>query len=191
MPTSSGSGGVDLGIARCASRSTALARPALRASPATSWAAPNSSNAAHSGCPAGVLLAALLNGVVTGGPGADCAGRAASHPVARADPGGVIAAVHLGVLFVIMAAQHPPQRPWLRLQALPKRLARPHARNRNGRPWAAVSACWRRSDRRGVARGETQRFSGNGVTLTYPAGWSSCGDEQPGPIPPRGRRLLA
>ncbi len=175
-----GSGGVDLGIGAVRVAVTALAQASFAGVTGYFLGRAKFENRGPFWLPAGVILAAVLNGVVTVALGQIARAGLQATPLRGLILAAVIAAGTFGVLFVIIRRN-------TRMTAAAKMPDASEAPATSSRAepewavWAAVIGLLVISlIVRGAIEGWTQRFSGNGVALSYPAGWSVLRDEQPG-----------
>jgi RsiW-degrading membrane proteinase PrsW (M82 family) len=174
-----GAGGVDLGIGAVRVAVTALAQASFAGVTGYFLGRAKFEQRGPFWLPAGVLLAAALNGVITVALGQIARAGLQATPLRGLILAAVIAALTFGVLFVIMrrnarAAQKPgfSEKPGF---------SGTSKEEPEWAVWAAVIGLLVVGlIVRGVIEGRTQRFNGNGVALSYPAGWSVLADTQPG-----------
>ncbi|MCX6031113.1 MAG: PrsW family glutamic-type intramembrane protease [Chloroflexi bacterium] len=180
-----GSGGVDLGIGAVRVAVTALAQASFAGVTGYFLGRAKFKQRGPFWLPTGVILAAVLNGVVTVALGQIARAGLQATPLRGLILAAVIAVVTFGVLFVIMRrnaraaiVSHVPGTSEVPGTSAPGTSSRAEP---EWAVWAAVIGLLVVGLLvRGAIEGRTQRFSGNGVALSYPAGWSVLRDEQPG-----------
>ena len=175
-----GNGGVDLGVGAARVAVTALAHASFAGVTGYFLGRAKFEKRGPLWLPSGVILAAVLNGIMTVALGQISRAGLQTTPLRGLILAAAIAVVTFGVLFTIMRRNMAAAE---RTGFSEKPVLSGRAEEPEWVVWAAVIVLLVIGLLvRGTIEGRVTRFSENGVTLSYPAGWSVQSGEEPGQL---------